>query len=249
MPNLSPEQLQAVASLASGLSTEQVAEQIGKSARTIQRWLLKPDFARAVEEIRNRATNQVVEQTAQRSAQTTIDAATEIRALIPSSLAFLGELIANPEARNSDRLRAVAIVGNWTGLQKNSWYRLNHPSLCDEARLKKEVEDEIAMDEAVERGVLRQIVKQIRRLGLNPRDVLWYLRKKGREVNSTTLLEFISSPKEIEDCRKSPPEPVPSPKLMTPLQEELARLKAESRLFSRGVSVVEDVVDSGDEEE
>lgn len=57
---LTPRQLAAALALAGGAAVAEAAQKAGRSARAVQRWLLRPDFAARVNELRSQLTSQAL---------------------------------------------------------------------------------------------------------------------------------------------------------------------------------------------
>ncbi len=97
--------------LANGGSHPQVAEALGISTKTIQRWLKKPEFAQALADVQVKTVEKAVEAVA-------TDISGQIQRLVPKAIKTLETYLDDPKARGSDRLRAAQILGNWAGLNQ-----------------------------------------------------------------------------------------------------------------------------------
>jgi FixJ family two-component response regulator len=56
---LTPKQLEAVAGIAKGLATRQIAKVVGVSSRTVERWRKLPEFVAALAQIQGEVSRQV----------------------------------------------------------------------------------------------------------------------------------------------------------------------------------------------
>jgi transposase len=63
--SLSPEQLKAISLLAEGIPAPKVATKIGVAYRTLQRWHKKPEFKKALEELRLKTQAKVFEKSSE----------------------------------------------------------------------------------------------------------------------------------------------------------------------------------------
>lgn len=106
---LTPQQLEAFSLLSSGFTQLETAQKIGVSERSIQRWVKIPEFAEALKDAGQKATQITVEATAE-------NINSHIQKLIPKAIRALEDILDNDEARNSDKLRASEILGRWAGL-------------------------------------------------------------------------------------------------------------------------------------
>jgi hypothetical protein len=66
MSELSPKQLEAVSGVAQGRSPTAIGKAIGVSSRTIQRWAKLPEFQQALQNMRSKTVEIVVNSTAQK---------------------------------------------------------------------------------------------------------------------------------------------------------------------------------------
>jgi hypothetical protein len=133
MARLTPKQLEAAASIARGLSPSAIAKSLDVSNRTIQRWRQLPEFVQAVEDIRDRATVKAINEISK-------EIRDRIVCLIPKSLGVLESYLDNPQAKGSDRLRAVHILGNWAGLNQSQKAEPQSPAEPEEDSLKSYLE-------------------------------------------------------------------------------------------------------------
>lgn len=108
---LTPEQIQAMSMLASGQTIQAVADSLGISRRTIERWNHSATFIEAVRQAQAKAVEGVVEATAENIRD-------RISAIVPSAVNLLEIMIQDDKANPNHRLRAVDILGNWAGLKQ-----------------------------------------------------------------------------------------------------------------------------------
>lgn len=111
LSSLTPQQLQAIEMLANSESHAQIAQVLGISTKTIQRWLKKPKFTQALADVQLRTVEKAVEAVAE-------DISGQIQRLVPKAIKTLETYLDDPKARGSDRLRAAQILGNWAGLNQ-----------------------------------------------------------------------------------------------------------------------------------
>jgi hypothetical protein len=115
---LTAKQKQALIALTKGVPPKEVAEALGLSLRTLQRWRTQPEFKAEVQRIESESggaiTTQVVE-------SLDIDqlAAAAIRAasLMNRAIDFMEHTLNSPDSRTSDRLRVAQILGRWNGFE------------------------------------------------------------------------------------------------------------------------------------
>ena len=119
--SLEPKQIDAAKLLAKGQSQTQTAQAIGVSRRTIVRWLSQSEFknlcfglsgevqavAKSVNPIDLKSQVQVRNQ----PNNLTVDD------LVPYAVQAIQEILTSPDVRPSDRLKAAALVGQWSGLE------------------------------------------------------------------------------------------------------------------------------------
>ncbi len=109
MSSLSAEQLKAVQLLGEDWNQADVARKLKISTKTIQRWLKKPEFQKALEDLQQRTTEKFIESGSEHIA-------TRIQSLLPKSLDVLEEILINPALKPADRLQAARLIGTWSGL-------------------------------------------------------------------------------------------------------------------------------------
>jgi hypothetical protein len=92
-----------------GLLLPEIADLLGVSLRTIQRWrasVMNPETA----------SSEDCQQTELIAGGISEQEAFDLDELIPISINVLQDILQNPDSKNSDKLRAVTILGDWTGL-------------------------------------------------------------------------------------------------------------------------------------
>jgi DNA-directed RNA polymerase specialized sigma24 family protein len=122
---LTPKQLEAVAGIAKGLATRQIAKVVGVSSRTVERWRKLPEFVAAITRIQGNASRQVEAELVSDITCVT----SRLENLASKSLDCLEQIIDNPETRNSDRIQASKII-------LSEWQRSQTPA-TDELRAVK----------------------------------------------------------------------------------------------------------------
>ena len=111
MPVTSKE-TKAAQALASGLSQGQAAKKAGVSRQTIIRWLKNPGFRKKVEQYNEKVEAVETEVFVERIRQ---DAH---KSLSPDELkAILSEIATDEDIRPDTRIKAVATLGKWAGLE------------------------------------------------------------------------------------------------------------------------------------
>jgi transposase len=114
---LSPQQIRAAELLAKGHSQQAVGESVGVTRRTILRWLKQEDFknlsyglvGRASPSPQPQPSQPQRERRQQKSSLTPQD-------LVEDALSAVQNILIDPEARVSDKLKAASLVGDWAGL-------------------------------------------------------------------------------------------------------------------------------------
>jgi FixJ family two-component response regulator len=109
---LSPEQAQAAAMIAAGQTQGAVAKSIGVSLRTITRWLKLDIFQDAIRQTTEKTVQVVAEDHTEK-------VKTALSKLVPAALQILARVLVDENARASDKLRAVQIIGDWAGLKQS----------------------------------------------------------------------------------------------------------------------------------
>ena len=107
--------LRAFELMNSGLSFEETAAQLQVSSRTIRRWVsqckdvdILPDELDEDDYVDSTETSANLPEFALKGR--------DVDQLIPLSLKVLQEILEDPDARPSDKLRAIGLVGDWAGL-------------------------------------------------------------------------------------------------------------------------------------
>jgi hypothetical protein len=121
---LTPKQLEAVAGIAKGLATRQIAKVVGVSSRTVERWRKLPEFVAAITRIQGNASRQVEAELVSDITCVT----SRLENLASKSLDCLEQIIDNPEARNSDRIQAAKLL-------LNEWQRAQPPVMHELAAI------------------------------------------------------------------------------------------------------------------
>lgn len=91
------------------MTNAEAIRQSGIGEKTLYRWLKLEEFKAALSEAKGEAIEKVLE-----SASDDIQA--RIQNLLPLAIATLEEVMNNPDRRVQDKLRAVDIIGKWSGL-------------------------------------------------------------------------------------------------------------------------------------
>jgi hypothetical protein len=121
---LTPKQLEAVAGIAKGLATRQIAKVVGVSSRTVERWRKLPEFVAALAQIQGEVSRQVKVELVENV--TSINS--RLENLASKSLDCLEQIIDNPETRNSDRIQAAKLV-------LSEWQRTQTPTMHELAAI------------------------------------------------------------------------------------------------------------------
>jgi len=111
---LSPLQIRAAELLAKGHSHQAVGDQIGVSRRTILRWLKQADFKNLSYGLVGRVTESQ-KQASPRSPQP-YAGNLKVEDLVNDALEAVRSILQDPDARIADKLKAAALVGQWSGL-------------------------------------------------------------------------------------------------------------------------------------
>lgn len=114
---LSPPQIRAAELLAKGHSHQEVGNSVGVSRRTILRWLKQEDFKNLSYGLVGRAAQSPQPTQPQRSSQRRQESGSLTpQDLVEDALLAVQAILQDPEARTCDRLKAAALVGEWSGL-------------------------------------------------------------------------------------------------------------------------------------
>ena len=122
---LTPEQARMVSMLCQGLTNTAISEAIGVCRKTIIRWHKLPHIQEAIAQASSRQTEAVAKEQGEQYKQLTKSAqaaTTEIvERLLPHAVKVVGRILADGEARTSDRLKAAELLSKWGGLgQQNT---------------------------------------------------------------------------------------------------------------------------------
>ncbi len=98
--------------LADGIAYHAIASVLGVTTRTVERWAVRSDIKHSVSQARAKVLDTVEEELSQKYKRA-------IEGMIPLALTTLHRTLKDSEARNSDKLRAVQILGKWYGLEKS----------------------------------------------------------------------------------------------------------------------------------
>ena len=113
--SLSPQQIRAAELLSQGNSQQDVATSLGVNRKTIQRWLQKADFKNLSFGLLNRSAR--LQDTPKPQSEKNLPCADlTAQDLIPDALVAVRDILQNPDSRNSDKLRAATLIGEWGGL-------------------------------------------------------------------------------------------------------------------------------------
>jgi hypothetical protein len=107
----------------SGMAPSRIAEKLGTSARTIQRWL-KDESPVKLKIVAMKADKDVVPSVAKNVATSNEKfdiglsrrMAIRLLNLSDAALTAVEDCLSDPDARRADKLRAAALVGDWLGL-------------------------------------------------------------------------------------------------------------------------------------
>ena len=112
---LSPQQIRAAELLAQGNSQQDVATSLGVNRETIHRWLQREDFKNLSFGLLNRSAR--LQDTPKPQSQKNLPGADLTpQDLIPDALLAVRDILQNPDSRNSDKLKAATLIGQWGGL-------------------------------------------------------------------------------------------------------------------------------------
>lgn len=115
---LTPRQIRAAELLAKGHSQQAVGEQVGVSRRTILRWLKEEDFKNLSYGLAGRAPEPPKKSIPERSPQQRHRNSLKVEDLVPDALQTIQVILQDPDARIADKLKAAALVGQWSGLER-----------------------------------------------------------------------------------------------------------------------------------
>jgi hypothetical protein len=115
---LTPRQIRAAELLAKGHSQQAVGDQVGVSRRTILRWLKEQDFKNLSYGLAGRGAEPPKKSVCERSPQPRQRNIIKAEDLVPDALGAVQVILQDPDARNADKLKAAALVGQWSGLER-----------------------------------------------------------------------------------------------------------------------------------
>jgi transcriptional regulator with XRE-family HTH domain len=115
---LTPSQQQAAAAIAKGLNLREIADNVGVSIRTIQRWQVSEDFAAEVSRLQVEFSCEV-EQVTRSEVKSRASATNRLVSLFDRAIDRLEEVIENPDSRPSDLLKACQLLGKWNGWESD----------------------------------------------------------------------------------------------------------------------------------
>ena len=98
--------------MADGVTYHAIASVLGVTTCTVERWATRPDVKHSVDQARKKALETVEEEVCEKYKRA-------IEGMIPLALTTLHRTLKDTSARNSDKLRAVQILGKWYGLEKS----------------------------------------------------------------------------------------------------------------------------------
>lgn len=127
---LTEKQIKAVGLMAEGIPYHAIAVQLGVTTRTVERWAVRPDIKQSVDQARAKALETVEEVVSEKYKR-------EIEKMIPMALTTLHATLSNSAARDSDKLRAVQILGKWYGLEKSPMFVKTENQTDPEVMLKQ----------------------------------------------------------------------------------------------------------------
>lgn len=115
---LSSQQKQAAISLARGMPAKEVAEALGLSLRTLQRWKVQPEFKAEMQRIESESGGAIATRIVEK---VEIDqlaiAASRAICLMNRAVDFMELTLSSPDSRTADRLKVVQILGKWNGFE------------------------------------------------------------------------------------------------------------------------------------
>lgn len=115
---LTPRQIRAAELLAKGHSQQAVGDQVGVSRRTILRWLKEEDFKNLSYGLAGRTAEPPKKSVSERSTQPRPRNSLKAEDLVPDALETIQAILQDPDARIADKLKAAALVGQWSGLER-----------------------------------------------------------------------------------------------------------------------------------
>ena len=116
--------------MAEGIPYHAIASQLGVTTRTVERWAVRPDIRQSVEQARTKALETVEEAVSEKYKRA-------IEGMIPMALTTLHKTLKSADSRDSDKLRAVQILGKWYGLEKTPVFVKPETQTAPEVTLKQ----------------------------------------------------------------------------------------------------------------
>jgi len=108
--NLGEEKLKAVALLATGKTKTETAKELGVHRKTIENWSKSPDFQKALMDTQDEVVEKAIE-------ETSLTISEQVQALLPDAFKVLADVLKNPDSRNADKLKAIQLLGKWSGME------------------------------------------------------------------------------------------------------------------------------------
>jgi len=115
---LTQAQKAAAAAIAKGLNLKEIADSVGVSIRTIQRWQVSEDFAAEVSRLQVDFSCEV-EEAARSEVKSRASATNRLATLFNRAIDRLEEVIENPDSRPTDLLKACQLLGKWNGWESD----------------------------------------------------------------------------------------------------------------------------------
>ncbi|MEM7592352.1 MAG: helix-turn-helix domain-containing protein [Cyanobacteria bacterium P01_A01_bin.83] len=120
--NLGEEKLKAVALLAAGKTKIQTAKELGVHRKTIENWSKSPDFQKALMDTQDEVVEKAIE-------ETSLTISEQVQALLPDAFKVLADVLKNPDSRNADKLKAIQLLGKWSGMEDKKQTEQPHSEL------------------------------------------------------------------------------------------------------------------------
>jgi hypothetical protein len=109
LKKLSSDHLRAAELIAEGTNFALVADQLGVSRRTIDRWLLRPDVKQHLAQLQQRKMQANQESLASKYQRS-------IEQLAGLGITTVATILKDPDAKKGEKLKAVELVAKWYGL-------------------------------------------------------------------------------------------------------------------------------------
>lgn len=116
--------------MAEGIPYHEIASQLAVTTRTIERWAVRPNIKQSVDQARSKALETIEEEVSEKYKRA-------IEGMIPMALTTLHKTLKSADSRDSDKLRAVQILGKWYGLEKSPVFVKAENQTDPEAMLKQ----------------------------------------------------------------------------------------------------------------